>query len=57
MDSLSRISSAIGVILYVDECITKVEQISYAWVLVEIDVTRELLQKIKVEDPNGRVLE
>uniref|UniRef100_M1BIT4 Endonuclease/exonuclease/phosphatase n=1 Tax=Solanum tuberosum TaxID=4113 RepID=M1BIT4_SOLTU len=56
-DSLSRISSGLGVPLYADECTTKVERISFARVLVEMDVARELPKKLKVEDPNGRVFE
>ncbi|KAH0665545.1 uncharacterized protein [Solanum tuberosum] len=57
MDSLSRISSGLGVPLYADECTTKVERITFARVLVEMDVARELPKKLKVEDPNGRVFE
>lgn len=56
-DSLSRISSGLGVPLYADECTTKVERISFARVLVEMDVARELPKKLKVEDPHGRVFE
>ncbi|KAK4709754.1 hypothetical protein R3W88_004267 [Solanum pinnatisectum] len=56
-DSLSRISSGLGVPLYADECTTKVERISFARVLVEMDVARELPKKLKMEDPNGRVFE
>lgn len=54
MELLSRISSALRVPLYADECITRVKRISYAQVLVEMDVARKLPQKIKMEDPNGR---
>ncbi|KAH0689391.1 hypothetical protein KY289_016749 [Solanum tuberosum] len=53
-DSLSRISSGLGISLYADECTSKVDRISYARVLIEMDVARELPKKIKVEDPNGR---
>ncbi|KAG5610902.1 hypothetical protein H5410_022183 [Solanum commersonii] len=56
MDSLSRISSGLGVPLYADECTTKVDKISFARVLLEMDVARELPKKLKVEDPNGRAL-
>ncbi|KAK6791684.1 hypothetical protein RDI58_010765 [Solanum bulbocastanum] len=56
MDWLSIISSGLGVPVYVDECTTKVEKISFAKVLVEMDVARELPKKLKVEDPNGRAL-
>ncbi|XP_070026452.1 uncharacterized protein [Nicotiana sylvestris] len=57
MDSLSRIRSGLGVPLYVDECTTKVEQISHARILIEMDVSRELPAMIKVLDPNGRIFE
>lgn len=57
MDLLSRISSYLGIPLYVDECTTKVDRISFARVLIEMDVARELPKKIKVKDPNGRTFE
>lgn len=57
MDSLSRISSGLGMSLYADECTRKVERISFVRVLVDMDVARELSKKLKVEDPNGRVFE
>ncbi|XP_070017985.1 uncharacterized protein [Nicotiana sylvestris] len=56
-DSLSRIGSTLGVLIYVDACTTKVERISYARILVKIDVTRPLPIQIMVEDPNGREFE
>ncbi|XP_019265727.1 PREDICTED: uncharacterized protein LOC109243273 [Nicotiana attenuata] len=52
--SLSRISSGAGVPLYADACTTQIDRISYARVLVEMDVTKELPTSIKVTDPNGR---
>lgn len=57
IDSLSRISSGLRIPLYADECTTKVNRISFARVLVEMDVARDLPMKLKVEDPNGRVFE
>lgn len=56
-DSLSRISSGLGVPLYANECTTKADRISFARVLVEMNVARELPKKLKVEDPNGKVIE
>ncbi|XP_009798363.1 uncharacterized protein [Nicotiana sylvestris] len=38
-DSLSRIGSGLEVPLYDDECTTKTERISYAIILIEMDVT------------------
>ncbi|KAH0661629.1 hypothetical protein KY284_026560 [Solanum tuberosum] len=57
MDSLSRISNGLGEPLYANECTTKVDRISFARVLIEMDVARELPRKLKVEDPSGRVFE
>lgn len=56
-DSLSRIGSTLGVLLYTDDCTTKVGRISYARILVKMDVTRPLPKLIKVEDPNGELLD
>ncbi|XP_069154420.1 uncharacterized protein [Solanum lycopersicum] len=52
--SLSRIASAIGVPLFADECTTKQTRISYARMLVEVNVTKAIPQKITVVDPNGK---
>ena len=52
--SLSRIASAIGVPLFADECTTKQTRISYARMLIEVDVTKAIPQQITVADPNGR---
>ncbi|XP_019260265.1 PREDICTED: uncharacterized protein LOC109238288 [Nicotiana attenuata] len=52
--SLSRISSGLGIPLYADAYTTQVDRISYARVLIEMDVTKKLPRSIKVTDPNGR---
>ena len=52
--SLSRIASAIGVPLFADECTTKQTRISYARMLIEVDVTKAIPQQITVADPSGR---
>ena len=52
--SLSRIASAIGVPLFADECTTKQTRISYARMLIEVNVTKPVPEKIAVKDPNGR---
>lgn len=51
--SLSRIASAIGVPLFADECTTKQTRISYAKMLIEVNVTKVIPQKITVMDPKG----
>ena len=52
--SLSLIASAIGVPLFADECTTKQTRISYARMLIEVNVTKPVPEKIAVKDPNGR---
>ncbi|PHU14260.1 hypothetical protein BC332_15465 [Capsicum chinense] len=55
MQSLSRIGSGLGVPLYADACTTTVDHISYARVLVEMDITKDFPKEIKVEDLTGRI--
>ena len=50
---MSRIASAIGVPLFADECTTKQTRISYARMLIEVNVTKAIPQKIAVVDPTG----
>ncbi|KAH0679268.1 hypothetical protein KY284_020353 [Solanum tuberosum] len=55
--SLSRIASVIGVPIYADECTAKQTRISYARMLIEVNVTQPLLEKIVVMDPTGNKFE
>lgn len=55
--ALSRISSALGNPLFVDACTTKIERISYARVLIEMNITLVFPKVIIVQDPSGRVFE
>ncbi|XP_048503075.1 uncharacterized protein LOC125498825 [Beta vulgaris subsp. vulgaris] len=55
-DSLSRIGSLLGVPLYADECTSKQLRISFARILVEIDVTKDRKQFLMVEDANGMTI-
>ncbi|XP_070057683.1 uncharacterized protein [Nicotiana tomentosiformis] len=55
--SLSRIASNLGVPNYADDCTTRINRISYARVLIEIDITKELSDKIVVRNPNGKSFE
>lgn len=57
MKTLSRISSVLDNPIYADECTTKVERILFARVLIEIDVTIPLLERIKVQNPTGKLFE
>ncbi|XP_048494487.1 uncharacterized protein LOC125494751 [Beta vulgaris subsp. vulgaris] len=53
-DSLSRIGSILVVPLFTDECTSKGLCISFARVLVEVDVTQKLQDAVIVEEPNGK---
>ncbi|CAO2840943.1 unnamed protein product [Amaranthus hypochondriacus] len=52
-ESLSRIVSAVGVPVLADECTAKQLKVSYARVLVEVDVTKEFVKDIRVRDNCG----
>ncbi|XP_015164056.1 uncharacterized protein [Solanum tuberosum] len=54
---LSKIESSLGKSLYADECTSQVNRISFARILVEMDITRPLRKMIKMYDPKGKVLE
>lgn len=54
-DSLSRISSLLGVPLCADECTTKQERVSFARVLIEMDITTVLPDHVWIEDARGVV--
>lgn len=49
--SIGEIASAIGKQLLTDECISKKLSVSYARVLIEVDVTKELKHQITIRDP------
>ncbi|CAO2816303.1 unnamed protein product [Amaranthus hypochondriacus] len=49
-EALSRIVSAVGVSVLADECTTKQLKVSYARVLVEVDITKEFVKEIRVRD-------
>ena len=53
--SLSRIGSLLGVPLYADECTSKTLRVSYARILIEMDVTKTMPKEVKIADPNGNV--
>ncbi|XP_059310817.1 uncharacterized protein LOC132062217 [Lycium ferocissimum] len=56
-NSLSRIASAIGIPLFVDECTTKQTRISYARMLIKINVTKPLLSEIEVLGTYGEIFQ
>ncbi|XP_058762254.1 uncharacterized protein LOC131635637 [Vicia villosa] len=51
--SLVNISSILSITLMTDECITNRYQISYAKILVELDITQEIVDEIIIGDENG----
>lgn len=53
-DSLSRIASFLGVAICVDGWTTRQQRMSFARVLVEMDVTVLLPDHVCIEDVNGR---
>ncbi|XP_019237929.1 PREDICTED: uncharacterized protein LOC109218063 [Nicotiana attenuata] len=57
IEALRRINSGIGLPLYADDCTTKIERISYASVLIEMNIIKELPTNVLVQDPNGREFE
>ncbi|XP_059310372.1 uncharacterized protein LOC132061616 [Lycium ferocissimum] len=51
-DSLSHIGNAIGCPMFADECTTKQTRISYARMIIEVDVTKPLPDEIAIIDAN-----
>ncbi|XP_058768386.1 uncharacterized protein LOC131642116 [Vicia villosa] len=51
--SLGKIASAIGKPLMTDECTAKKLRVSYARVLIEVDVTKVLKKSVAIRDPKG----
>ncbi|XP_058733337.1 uncharacterized protein LOC131604942 [Vicia villosa] len=54
--SLNKIGSALGNPLVTDECTASKARVSYAQILVEVDVTQELNSTINIKDMEGRKL-
>nr|XP_021851937.1 uncharacterized protein LOC110791493 [Spinacia oleracea] len=53
VDSLSRIGSLLGIPLFADECTSAQMRVSFARLLVEIDVTQPLPKHVILQDPVG----
>lgn len=56
-DSLSQIGSVIGKPICADEYTSQQQRISYARMLVEVDITKPLIYKIPIEGENGLMFE
>lgn len=54
---LSKIRSRSGQSLYADECTTQASRITFARILVKMDVTKELLKEVKIQGARGKVFE
>ncbi|CAJ2631967.1 unnamed protein product [Trifolium pratense] len=55
--SIGKIASALGKPMMTDECTAKKLRVSYARVLIEIDVTTELKNCITIRDPKGNKIQ
>lgn len=53
-NTLSKMASTIGNPLFADQCTTKQTSVSYARILVEVNVTKKLPTEITMKDPSGR---
>lgn len=51
--SIRKIASAIGKSMMTDKCTTTKLRVSYAKVLIEVDITREMKDYIVIKDPKG----
>ncbi|XP_019257823.1 PREDICTED: uncharacterized protein LOC109236048 [Nicotiana attenuata] len=52
--TLSKLASAIGKPLFADECTTKQTRVSYARILVEANVTKQLPTELTLQEPSGK---
>lgn len=57
MNSLSRIGSVPGRPPYADECTSKVDRVSYAFMLIEMGVTKPLPNSVKARYPMGKIFD
>lgn len=56
-NTLGKIVSAIGNPIVTDECTASKLRVSYARILVEVDITKELPQEITIQDRSGNKLQ
>nr|XP_016515490.1 PREDICTED: uncharacterized protein LOC107832191 [Nicotiana tabacum] len=56
MKALSKIGSTLGNPVYADECTIGSIRISYARMLIEMDITKPLPRSVKLQDPTGRLI-
>lgn len=53
-ETLSKIASRLGKPLFADACTAKQKRLSYARVLVEMNITQNLPKEVEIVDPAGR---
>ncbi|XP_058767570.1 uncharacterized protein LOC131641282 [Vicia villosa] len=53
--SLGKIGSVVGIPLFTDECTAGKLRVSYARILVEVDVMQQLCEEISIRDHEGRI--
>lgn len=56
-DSLSRIGSVLGKPVCANDCTSEQKRISYARLLIEVDITKPLIYKIQIEGDKGKMIE
>ncbi|XP_070005203.1 uncharacterized protein [Nicotiana sylvestris] len=54
-DSLRRLGITIGVPLFADECTTNQLRISFARMLIEVNITKPLPTEVKIQDSSGKM--
>ncbi|XP_070029388.1 uncharacterized protein [Nicotiana sylvestris] len=52
-DALSKIASDVAMPMYTDKYIAELNKISYARVLVKVDITKSLVENVEIVTPNG----
>ncbi|XP_058774117.1 uncharacterized protein LOC131648371 [Vicia villosa] len=55
VNSLGKIGSAVENPLFTDECTARKLRVSYARILVEVDVTQKLCEEVTIKDHEGRI--
>lgn len=55
-DSLSRVGSMLGKPICADECTSQQMRISYARLLIKVDITKPLVYQIQIEDDKGKMI-
>ena len=53
---LSKLASAIGIPFVTDECTASKLRVSYARVLIEVDITQKLVEEISIKDKEGNTV-